>query len=125
MTLKVLVADDGGASALALSHMMTRDGCSVRVASDGDAALDAAAAQRPDLVVLDAAMKGRDGYEVCRRMRADPGLRGVRIVMLSARCGEIDAEKAAALGADMLIAKPFSCRAVATQLRALMSGAHG
>ncbi|MGF1660608.1 MAG: response regulator [Rubrimonas sp.] len=120
MTLNVLVADGGGASAAALSHMMSRDGCAVRNARDGDAALAEAAARRPDLVVLDAATPGRDVFEVCRRMRADPSLRGVPIVMLSARCAEHDAEKAAALGADLLISKPFSCRAVAAQLRAMM-----
>ena len=124
MTVQVLVADDGGAMSMALRHIMTREGYAVRVAHDADAALREAAALPPDIVVLDAAIGGRDGFELCRRMRADPTLRGVKIVMLSARCGDIDAEKAEALGADALVAKPVSCRALAQRLGALMQGAH-
>jgi DNA-binding response OmpR family regulator len=124
MAVQILVTDDGGALARALSHLMTREGFAVRLALDADAALSAASDQRPDLVVLDAAIKGRDGYEVCRRMRADPKLSGIKIVMLSARCGENDSEKAAALGADALVSKPVSCHALAHRLCDMMSGAH-
>ncbi len=121
MAVQVLVADDGGAMSLALRHLMMIRGCAVRVAHDADDVLCATAEQRPDLVVLDAAIGGGGGFELCRTLRADPSLAGVRIVMLSARCDAIDAEKARALGADALVAKPVSCRALAERLGAFMS----
>jgi CheY-like chemotaxis protein len=71
--LQVLVVDDCRESAQSLSLLLNRWGCDVRLAYDGLGALEAVRACRPDLVVLDIAMPGMDGYQVARRLRAEGG----------------------------------------------------
>ena len=77
-------------------------------AGDGDEAMTTARREHPALVLLDVDMPGRDGIEVCRALRADPGTRAATIVMLTAARGDDLADRARAAGADELLAKPFS-----------------
>jgi CheY-like chemotaxis protein len=74
---------------------------------DAPAALRAAGASPPDLVLLDLRLPGESGLALCRRLRADPRCRGTRIVVLSALTGSGVAAEAAAAGADAFVAKPF------------------
>ena len=69
---------------------MQREGHDVRTATDGQAALDAIAEARPDLLLLDLMMPRGNGYEVCRTLRASPDYNDVRIIMLTARGQESD-----------------------------------
>ncbi len=112
MARRVLVVDDEPNIVLSLEFLMKQAGYDVRVARDGEAALAAVAAEPPDLILLDVMLPKRDGYDVCQSIRADPALRGVRIIMLTARGREIEREKGLALGADDYITKPFSTREV-------------
>jgi DNA-binding response OmpR family regulator len=125
MAASVLVVDDEPNIVLSLEFLMRQAGHEVRVARDGDAALSAIAAQVPDLVLLDVMMPGRDGYEVCEAIRANPACARTRIVMLTARSRDVEREKGLALGADDYVTKPFSTRALVERVRALLAADRG
>jgi DNA-binding response OmpR family regulator len=121
MPAKVLVADDEPNIALSLEFLMQQAGFGVRIAADGEAALAAMAEDRPDLVVLDVMLPKRDGYEVCRAIRADPRWAGVRVLMLTAKGRDSERETGLALGADAYITKPFSNREVVERVKQLLA----
>ncbi len=117
MTHSVLVVDDEPNILLSLEFLVRQAGFDVRVARDGEAALLAIAENQPDLVLLDVMMPNRDGYDVCQTIRADPRLKDVKIIMLTAKGREVEREKGIALGADDYITKPFSTREVIEKVR--------
>ena len=110
MAYSVLVVDDEPNIVQSLEFLMKAAGFEVRVASDGEAALGAVEAKAPDLVLLDVMIPKRDGYEVCKAIRANAKWDEVRIIMLTARGRESEREKGIELGADEYITKPFSTR---------------
>jgi CheY-like chemotaxis protein len=77
-------------------------------AADGNEALERCVELRPELVVLDVMMPGRTGLEVLRALRADSDLAPTKVVVLTARAQDADRAAAAAAGADVFLAKPFS-----------------
>jgi DNA-binding NtrC family response regulator len=81
---EILVVDDTPASLRLLSDLLTQDGYRVRPASDGALALKSVAAKAPELVLLDVSMPGMDGYEVCRRLKADPKSSRIPVIFISA-----------------------------------------
>src|SRR3546814_18051329 len=89
---------------------MKQEGFDVRVASDGTTALRLVESEPPDLVVLDVMLPRRDGYDVCQAIRANRRLDGVKIMMLSAKCRELDRRKGLALGADASVTNHFWTR---------------
>jgi DNA-binding response OmpR family regulator len=125
MAASVLIVDDEPNIVLSLEFLMRQAGYDVRVARDGDAALAAVAERVPDLVLLDVMMPGRDGYEVCQAIRANPACARTRIVMLTARSREVEREKGIALGADDYVTKPFSTRALVDRVREMLAPGHG
>jgi len=120
MANRVLIADDEANLLISLEYLLQREGYEVSLARDGDQAMSMIRQQQPDLVVLDASMPGQSGYEVCQQVRADPALRHVRIVMLSAKARATDIAKGKALGADAFIVKPFSTDDLLNQVRLLL-----
>ncbi|TQV78412.1 response regulator transcription factor [Denitrobaculum tricleocarpae] len=112
MTYSVLVVDDEPNILLSLEFLMTQMGLDVRVASDGETALDAIGQRVPDLVLLDVMLPKCDGYQVCRKIRANPKLDQVKVVMLTAKGKDAEREKGLDAGADDYIIKPFSNREV-------------
>ena len=78
--------------------------------------------ERPDLVLLDVMMPGRNGFEVCQTVRADDALAGMRIVLLTAKGRDADVAKGLALGADAYVTKPISTRDLALRVRELLEG---
>ncbi|HET8734207.1 MAG TPA: response regulator, partial [Anaeromyxobacteraceae bacterium] len=72
---------------------------------------------------LDVMLPRLSGFEVCRRLRADPGLTKLRILMLTARGGEAEVARGADLGADAYVTKPFSTRELMDRIRALLAEA--
>src|SRR3546814_12479407 len=99
---------------------MKREGFDVQVATDGATALQIVERDLPDLVVLDVMLPRRDGYDVCKAIRASRRLDGVRIMMLSAKGRELDRRKGLDLGADDYVTKPFSTRELIDRARALL-----
>jgi len=123
-TRHVLIADDEANIVISLEFLMKREGHRVSIARDGDAALAAIRAERPDLVLLDVMMPGKSGFEVCQAVRADESLAGVKILMLSAKGRDTDLAKGNALGADAYMTKPFSTRELADKVREMLGPAN-
>jgi DNA-binding response OmpR family regulator len=121
MPSSVLVVDDEPNIVLSLEFLMKQAGYRVRVASDGEAALAAIAAEPPDLILLDAMMPKRDGFDVCQTIRANPEWQSIRIVMLTAKGREVERDKGLALGADDYITKPFSTIEVVERVKQLLA----
>ena len=118
---RVLVIDDDPNVSEVVATYLRREGAIVEVCDDGQAGLDAALAEPPDLVVLDLMLPGIDGLEVCRRIQA---LAPVPVVMLTAKGDETDRIIGLELGADDYIAKPFSPRELVARVKAVLRRAH-
>ena len=118
---RVLVVEDERDIAELVKHTLERGGdIDVEIVSSGDAALKAATDHPPDLVVLDLNLPVVSGLEVCRLLRGRPALKGVPILMLTARTTENDRVAGLDLGADDYITKPFSTRELAARVRAAL-----
>ena len=112
---KVLVADDEETMVRSLSTLLRQEGYEVAAAADGPQALEAARAQRPDLILLDIMLPGVDGVEVCRRIRT---WSTVPIIMLTAKTAEVDKVVGLEVGADDYVTKPFSPRELVARIKA-------
>ncbi|HEX6620302.1 MAG TPA: response regulator transcription factor [Solirubrobacteraceae bacterium] len=117
MPERVLVVDDDALVRRMLTRSLAAEGFEVEHVADGGAALAAAEASAPDLVVLDVTMPGLDGLAVCRRLRAN-GLRG-SILMLTARDAVADRVAGLEAGADDYLVKPFAVEELVARLHAL------
>ena len=106
--LRVLVVDDNRDSADSLAALLQMLGHRTTVAYDGPSALRAATAEPPDCVFVDIVMPGMNGYELARRLRAEPTLGRVKLVALSAFSDPVHAERAADAGFDHRLTKPAS-----------------
>ncbi|TMG00777.1 MAG: response regulator transcription factor [Chloroflexi bacterium] len=102
---KILIADDEPTLVSTLQYNLEREGYSVVIATDGEAAVAAARERHPDLIVLDIMMPRLNGLEVCRILRREMH---VPIVILSARGDERDRAAGVEAGADDYVTKPFS-----------------
>jgi two-component system alkaline phosphatase synthesis response regulator PhoP len=124
----ILVVDDEPHIVEIVRDYLKQAGYRVVTANDGQMALTQARHERPDLVVLDLMLPGGlDGLDVCRRLRQDPGLADVPIIMLTARIEETDRLIGLELGADDYVTKPFSPRELVARVRAVLRRArdHG
>jgi CheY-like chemotaxis protein len=104
----ILIADDEPSMRLLVTATVASDQIGVLEAADGDEAWSLIVQHRPDLVLLDVQMPGQTGVELTRRIRADPGLTGMRIVILTSKAQSTDVESGLAAGADLYLTKPFS-----------------
>ncbi len=116
--MKILIAEDDPITLETLAACLLPEGYAVSLASDGEAALRQWKAEKPDVVCLDIMMPKMDGYEVCRRIRAEDNL--VPILFLSAKNEEIDVVVGLELGADDFIRKPFGKSELTARIRAML-----
>ena len=116
----VLVADDDDDILLLVTTRLRRDGFEVVSARNGNEALALAWERRPDVAVLDIGMPGLDGLEVLARIRAEDELRGMRIVLLTAKAQESDVRRGYNAGADLYVRKPFSPAELSMRVRMLL-----
>ncbi len=121
MAQRILIVDDEPNIVISLEFLMRREGYEVDVAADGDAALARLAEREPDLVLLDVMLPKLDGFELCRRIRADPARRAVKILMLTAKGRETEIAKGLGVGADLYVTKPFSTKDLVAQVRQLLA----
>jgi DNA-binding response OmpR family regulator len=104
----ILVCDDEPEIVKLVARLMELRGHRVTVTHDGQAALDAVARERPDLVILDLQIPKVDGFEVCRRLKSAEATRALPIVMMTAAFPTLeDADRGLNLGADEYVVKPF------------------
>ena len=117
---RILIVEDEEAIVEVVSRTLRRHGYETASAADGDDALEKAFSLRPDLVILDLMLPKMDGWEVCRRLKADRQTASVPVLMLTARREERDVVEGLEIGADDYMKKPFSLAELAARVKALL-----
>ena len=120
MSEHILIVDDEPDIVELIDYNLTSAGYSVTTARDGASAMAEVRRQRPDLILLDLMLPDVSGTEVCRRLRKDPSMEGVPIMMITARGDEIDRVVGFELGADDYVTKPFSPRELVLRVQAVL-----
>ena len=118
---RVLVADDDADIRDLVEFKLAAAGFEVAAVADGQAALDHALADPPDLVVLDLMMPRLTGLEVCAALRDSPATARLPIILLTAKAQEADITLGLASGADDYVVKPFSPRELLSRVQAVLS----
>ncbi len=113
--MNILIVEDEETMVASLRALLTREGYQLIAARDGPDGVDATKTSRPDLILLDLALPGLDGLEVCRRIRV---FSTAPIIMLTARAGEGDKVMGLDVGADDYVTKPFSPRELIARIKA-------
>ncbi|MGD2114393.1 MAG: response regulator [Acidobacteriota bacterium] len=107
MPTKVLVVEDNKTEQQLLVSALEDKSYEVVTADDGEEALDRLRVERPDLVILDIVLPKKDGYQVCRQIRASDETRGVKVIMISSKTQDADRYWGLKQGADAYLKKPF------------------
>ena len=119
MTARILVVDDIEANVRLLQAKLSAEYYDVLTASDGVTALAMAAADQPDVILLDVMMPGLDGFEVCRRLKSDALTRHIPVVMVTALDGREDRITGLEAGADDFLTKPLDDLMLFARVRSL------
>lgn len=122
MAKRVLLAEDEPNIVESLIFLLERAGFDVASEMNGQVALDAALADPPDVMILDVMLPGLDGFEILRRLRADPRGQALPVLMLTAKGQREDREAALDSGANLFITKPFSNSEVIAAVTRLADG---
>lgn len=120
MTARVLVVDDLRPNVKLLEAKLTSEYFDVVTASDGPSALESIEENRPDIVLLDVMMPGMDGFEVCRRIKANPRTMHIPVVMVTALSDSADRVRGLEAGADDFLTKPVNDTAMFARVRSLV-----
>ncbi|WP_395649803.1 PleD family two-component system response regulator [Brevundimonas sp.] len=120
MTARILVVDDVPANVRLLEAKLTIEYYDVVSCHDGQTALKLAAAEKPDIILLDVMMPGMDGFEVCRRLKADAETRHIPVVLVTALDGREDRIKGLDAGADDFLTKPLDDVVLFARVRSLV-----
>jgi two-component system alkaline phosphatase synthesis response regulator PhoP len=120
---RILVVDDEIYIVHILDFSLGMEGYDVVTALDGEQALEKARTEKPDLIVLDIMMPKLDGYETCKRLKADAETKDVPVILLSAKGRNVDQKVGFEVGADDYITKPFSPRKLVERINAILG--HG
>jgi two-component system cell cycle response regulator DivK len=125
MSKRILVVEDQEDNRQILRDLLTSADFEVIEAEDGEAGLAAAAAHRPDLILMDIQLPGIDGYEATRRLKADAALHAVPVIAVTSYASSSDVDKARAAGCDAFVSKPFSPRQLLAKVLEYLSRAAG
>ncbi|MEW8979539.1 MAG: response regulator [Symbiobacterium sp.] len=121
MALRVLlIEDDPDIQRMVQLSLKFQGGHEVSVASGGREGLEKAEQERPDVILLDVMMPEMDGYETCRRLKANPATAAIPVVFLSARAQQSEIQKGRELGAIGYLVKPFDPMTLSSQLEAML-----
>ena len=120
MSSRILVVEDDRDIADLVAHHLSRAGLRADILTTGIDVLDHVRRDTPDLVILDLMLPGLGGLEICRLMRADPGIAATPVIMLTARAHEEDRVAGLELGADDYVTKPFSPKELVARVRAVL-----
>ena len=117
---RVLIADDNIQNAELLEAHLDGSGFDTRIAANGDATMTLAKEWSPDVILLDVMMPKFSGFEVCKRLRADPATKDVGILMVTALDQATDIERAVDVGTDDFLTKPINKTELILRVRALL-----
>jgi len=120
---KILLVEDNELNRDMLSRRLARKGYEVLLAEDGAKGVAAAAAERPDLVLMDMSLPVLDGWEATRRLKADPGTRAIPVIALTAHAMSTDREKAKEAGCDDYDTKPVELERLLEKIERLLRAA--
>jgi two-component system cell cycle response regulator DivK len=120
---RVLIVEDTEDNRRIVRDLLASVGIELSEAGDGAEGLRRAALDRPDLILMDLQLPEMDGYEVTRRLKADPALGAIPVVAITSYALSGDEEKARAAGCDAYVAKPFSPRQLLAVILGLLSAA--
>ncbi|MFZ2853055.1 MAG: EAL domain-containing protein [Rhodocyclaceae bacterium] len=118
--IKILIAEDSPTQAEQIRFLLAGAGFAVRVAGNGRQALDMASAEPPQLVITDIVMPEMDGYELCARIKADPLLKDIPVVMVTSLAGIQDIARSLECGADNFIRKPYEPKTLLTRIEYIL-----
>jgi len=118
---QILVAEDSPTQAQRLRYLLEQQGYHVTTAADGALALEAARASRPALIVSDVMMPEMTGYELCRRIKSDPDLQAIPVVLVTTLSDPQDVIRGLECGADNFILKPYETEGLLRRVKFLLS----
>lgn len=117
---RILIADDTPQAAELLEVYLSDADYDLRIASDGEQTLQVVAEWKPDLILLDIMMPRISGFEVCKRLRANPGTHDVGVLMITALDQPSDIERAVEAGTDDFLSKPINKTELLHRVRSLL-----
>jgi two-component system alkaline phosphatase synthesis response regulator PhoP len=121
---RVLIAEDNPQNAELVEAYLGEREFEIRIASDGEQTLQMVRAWRPDLILLDVMMPKISGFEVCKRLRADPATGDTAILMITALDQASDVERAVEAGTDDFLTKPINKNELLLRVRSLLKSRH-
>jgi DNA-binding response OmpR family regulator len=107
MAKKVLIIEDYPATSKMMEDILQTEGIETILAPDGSVGLEKAAAEKPDLILLDIMLPGIDGLEVCTQLRSNPLTKDIPVIMVSVKASNEDVKTGIARGANGYVTKPF------------------
>src|ERR1700693_179302 len=107
---KILIAEDSRTQAEQLGFLLEQHGYQVTITADGKQALEAAQAQKPDLIISDIMMPEMDGYELCKAIKSDEKLKDIPVILVTTLSDAQDVIRGLECGADNFIRKPYDER---------------
>ena len=123
--MRVLLVEDNEINRDMLSRRLIRRGYTVMIAEDGQKAVEMAASEAPDLILMDMSLPIIDGWEATRRIKAEPATSGVPIIALTAHAMQGDREKALEAGCDDYDTKPIDLPRLLKKIESLVGGTDG
>ncbi len=117
---KILIADDNENIREALTYLLEDEGYCLSIAKDGAETIAKVQEQHPDILFLDIMMPEINGYDVCRIIKNDPGLKNIYVIMLTAKGQVAEQERGRAVGADEYIVKPFSPMEILAKIKDIL-----
>lgn len=120
MSHTILIADDEPNILISLEFLMKREGYTVKLARDGQEAVEGIIEHRPHLVLLDVMMPKKSGFDVCQEIRAHDEVKDTCILMLTAKGRDTDVAKGLALGVNAYMTKPFATKELVDKVKSLL-----
>lgn len=120
MAVKIVIIEDDEDIADLIQTQAEQQGYKCIVNGNGYTAYDTIIKEQPNLVILDVMLPGRSGLDICRKLKSDPQLQHIPVIMLSAKAEELDVVLGLELGADDYVAKPYSKKELFSRIKAVL-----